>query len=101
MKSEWYISFHGGDEAATLNNIHVFSTNGVFLRKALKKDSLPASVTLRELRGFAFGPDGDLYVANAFQDYSQILRFHGKLDAKGQHAFRDVFTSYDAQVNPG
>lgn len=47
IKSEWYVSFHGGDEAAALNNIHVFSADGAHLRKALNKESLPAGVTLR------------------------------------------------------
>jgi hypothetical protein len=101
MHNEWYITFHGGAEATTLNNIHVFSSEGRHLRKALKKDSLPAGIALRELRGFTFGPDSDLYVANAFQDYSQILRFHGKPDGDGQHAFRDIFAQHDKEQNPG
>jgi len=42
MKNEWYVSFHGGDEAAALNNINVFSVDGAHLRKALNKESLPA-----------------------------------------------------------
>jgi hypothetical protein len=41
MPSEWYVSFHGGEEKTALNNIHVYSTDGKELRKALNKQSLP------------------------------------------------------------
>jgi hypothetical protein len=101
MKQEWHVTFHGGEPKGALNNIHVFSTDGQHLRKALNSDSLPPGVGLRELRGFTFGPDGGLYVVNAFQDASQILRFDGKLDKDEQHVFRDVFVQYDAVHNPG
>ena len=101
MTKEWYISFHGGDESSTLNNIHVYSAGGKWLRKALSKDSLPHAVALRELRGVTIGPDGNIYVVNAFKDFSQILRFHGKLNAHEQHDFMDVFVQYDAVSNPG
>jgi hypothetical protein len=101
MNSEWYLTFHGGEGRSDLNNIHVYSADGQKLRKALDRGSLPASVELRELRGHTFGPDGSLYLANAFQDFSEILRFHGTLDAHGKHAFRDVFVQNDAVRNPG
>lgn len=101
MTKEWYISFHGGDEPTTLNNIHVYSTDGKWLRKALNKDSLPKTVELRELRGFTIGPDRNLYVVNAFKDYSQILRFRGALNKQDQHDFSDVFVQHDATSNPG
>jgi len=66
MPKEWYVSFHGGEEETALNNIHVYSTEGERLRKALNKKSLPAGIKLRELRGFIFGPDHNLYVVNAY-----------------------------------
>ena len=57
-------------------------------------------VDLRELRGFAFGPDGDLYVANAYKDASQVLRFAGQPGPDGKHLFREVYAErHDA--NPG
>ena len=28
MPKEWYVSFHGGEEKASLNNIHAYSTDG-------------------------------------------------------------------------
>ena len=101
MKREWYLTFHGGEGRSDLNSIHVYSSEGQKLRKALDRASLPADVELRELRGHTFGPDGDLYVANAFKDFSEILRFHGKRDSRGKHAFRDVFVQSDAAKNPG
>ncbi|HWK79850.1 MAG TPA: hypothetical protein VNP95_03745, partial [Thermomicrobiales bacterium] len=74
----WYISFHGGDEADAWNNIHSFDPEGKPLGKVLATHSLPPGLALRELRGFAFGPGGDLYVANAWRNASQVLRFGGQ-----------------------
>jgi DNA-binding beta-propeller fold protein YncE len=96
----WYITFHGGDDAHEWNNIHTYDLNGNPLGKALDTHSLPDHVELRELRGFAFGPDGDLYVANAWQDASQVLRFTGTPDADGKHAFKGVFVEQH-KANPG
>ena len=96
----WYITFHGGEGRQDVNNIHVFSETGQELRKALDHRSLPSNVELRELRGFEFGPDGDLYVANAYHEYSQVLRFAGTPNADGRHEFRQVFVQGDQQTNP-
>jgi|SRR6516162_2777080 hypothetical protein len=90
MPKEWYVSFHGGEEKTSLNNIHVYSTDGKKLRKALNKKSLVEGVKLRELRGFAFGPDKDLYVVNAYFEYSEVLKFGGPLNKDGQHDCRCV-----------
>lgn len=101
MSKEWYISFHGGDEKVSLNNIHVYSTDGKELRKALNKKSLGAEVKLRELRGFMFGPDGNLYVVNAYFEYSEVLKFEGALNKDGQHDFAEIFVKRHADINPG
>ena len=101
MPKEWYVSFHGGEENASLNNIHVYSTDGNKLRKALNKKSLPEDVKLRELRGFVFGPDQNLYVVNAYFEYSQVLKFNGTLNENGQHDFAEVFVKRHAEINPG
>lgn len=87
----WYISFHGGDDDAEWNNIHVYDLEGEPLGKALATHTLPEGLELRELRGFAFGPDGALYVANAYQHASQVLRFTGTVNAQHQHEFIDIF----------
>lgn len=106
----WYITFHGGESSRqhphnkggsrTWNNIHVFELDGTPLGKALDTYSLPEEVDLRELRGFAFGPDGDLYVANAYEDASQVLRFTGIPEADGRHRFREVYAERH-EANPG
>ncbi len=111
----WYVTFHGGEpsmphrhdkgdspkaEWATWNNIHVFALDGTPLGKALDTQTLPDDIELRELRGFAFGPDGDLYVANAYKDASQVLRFAGKPGADGKHPFREVYAEQH-KTNPG
>ena len=101
MSKEWYVSFHGGEEKASLNNIHVYSTDGMRLRKALNKKSLPEGTKLRELRGFVFGPDQNLYVVNAYFEYSEVLKFKGALNENGQHDFAEVFVKRHAEVNPG
>jgi hypothetical protein len=91
MAGLWYVSFHGGDDRQDWNNIHRFTTAGEHSGGALDRDTLPHDSKLRELRGFRFGPDGDLYVANAYKDRSQILRFEGRPNATGKHAFAGVF----------
>ena len=111
----WYVTFHGGDSsrqepqgkggsrearARSWNNIHVFGLDGAPLGKALDTHTLPDDLDLRELRGFAFGPDGDLYVANAYKDASQVLRFAGKPGADGKHPFKEVY-SEQHKANPG
>ncbi len=101
MPKEWYISFHGGDEKVSLNNIHVYSTDGKELRKALNKKSVATGVTLRELRGFVFGPDQNLYVANSYFEYSEVLKFKGALNKDGQHDFAGVFVKRHPDMNPG
>lgn len=100
MTQRWYITFHGGDEPQNWNNIHVFDLDGRPLGKALDAHSLPDGLGLRELRGFAFGPAGDLYVANAYRNASQILRFAGERNADGRHVFREVYVEQH-KTNPG
>ena len=111
----WYITFHGGESprrdqrdkgdsrearARAWNNIHGFALDGTPLGKALDTQTLPADLALRELRGFAFGPDGDLYVANAYKDASQVLRFAGKPGDDGKHSFHEVYAQ-EHKTNPG
>jgi DNA-binding beta-propeller fold protein YncE len=96
----WYITFHGGDDPHEWNNIHIYNLNGNPLGKALATHTLPDGLHLRELRGFAFGPDGDLYVANAYTDASQVLRFAGTPDADGKHDFKEIFVEQH-KTNPG
>lgn len=101
MAKEWYVSFHGGEEKVSLNNIHVYSSEGKHLRKALNKNSLDEGVKLRELRGFAFGPDRNLYVVNAYFEYSEVLKFRGTPNKDGKHDFLGVFVKRHEDSNPG
>ncbi len=97
----WYVSFHGGSANTDCNNIHVYTIDGRERGKALNRQSLPAPLSLRELRGFTFGPDGDLYVLNAYYPFSQVLRFNGLANQNGQHNFKEVFVAPDNETNPG
>jgi DNA-binding beta-propeller fold protein YncE len=96
---QWYITFHGGERHAW-NSIHRFDLVGTPAGTALASGSLPSHIALRELRGFAFGPDGDLYVANAWKGASQVLRFGGAPGDDGRHPFRAVFVEQH-HANPG
>ncbi len=96
----WYLSFHGGTDRNSRNNIYVYSETGEELGKALNRRSLPDRVELRELRGLGFGPDHNLYVVNAYREASQILRFTGKLNPEGRHDFLDVFVAHHHELNP-
>jgi hypothetical protein len=96
----WYLSFHGGTDRNSRNNIHIYSEAGEELGKALNRKSLPDHIELRELRGFDFGPDRHLYVVNAYREASQILRFTGKRNPDGQHDFLDVFVAHHHERNP-
>lgn len=112
----WYVTFHGGgcgsaDEAggaddksgkSGVNKVHAYDDDGNLITKDVLPTSIPG-VTLCELRDIGFGPDGYLYVANSYSDYSQILRFSGAPDSSGTHAFVGVLAScatVDAIVHP-
>lgn len=99
-EGRWYCSFHGGEGGHAWNNLHAFSAAGEPLGTVLESHGLPHGIELRELRGFAFGPDGHLYVANAFKDQSQILQFGGEPDRQGRHPFQAVFSEHH-HTNPG
>ncbi|MGC4193148.1 MAG: hypothetical protein QM589_18530 [Thermomicrobiales bacterium] len=96
----WYISFHGGEGQHAWNNIHSFDLDGKPLGKVLATHDLPHGTGLRELRGFAFGPDGNLYVANAYRGASQVLCFDGERGHDGRHAFRGIYVEQH-RANPG
>src|SRR5438046_8118311 len=101
MTKEWNVSFHGVEEKDTINNSHNNTTDGKQLRKSLNKKILPGGTKLRELRGFVFGPGQNLYVVNAYFEYSEVLKFKGALNENGQHDFAEVFVKRHAEMNPG
>ncbi|MFL5801614.1 MAG: hypothetical protein ACJ8CR_07705 [Roseiflexaceae bacterium] len=108
----WYITFHGGDDDAEsqpaahartashkqatkksgVNKVYAYDDTGQLITKDVLPKHIPG-VTLRELRGIAFGPDGDLYVVNAYWKYSQILHFKGAVNPDGSHDFVGIFAA--------
>ena len=96
----WLISFHGGAGQDGWNNLHAYGPAGEPLGKVLETSGLPGHIELRELRGFVFGPQGELYVTNAWQGGSHILRFARDVNARGRHDFIDVFVDHHPS-NPG
>jgi DNA-binding beta-propeller fold protein YncE len=61
----WYITTHSG------NDVLRYDASGNFVDHFVAK----GSGGLDEARGFAFGSDGNLYVANAHMSLSNVLRF--------------------------
>jgi DNA-binding beta-propeller fold protein YncE len=49
----------------------------------------------------SFGPDQNLYVVNAYFEYSEVLKFKGALNKDRQHDFAGVFVKRHADLNPG
>ena len=72
-----YVTFSGeggkGGVTDPITQVHAFGLDGTPASTAVL--STPGSITLDELRGMAFGPDGTLYVANAHKTDSMVLAF--------------------------
>jgi hypothetical protein len=73
----FYVSF-SGESVNPIKNVYALSTSGSIVTPTV----LDPSRTYQELRGMAFGPDGNLYVAQAQKSASAILRFNGTLAPK-------------------
>jgi hypothetical protein len=68
-----YVSF-SGESATPIKNVYALSPKGETVSKAVLD---PAKAPYQELRGMSFGPDGNLYVAQAYKKASVILKFSG------------------------
>ena len=80
----FYVSFSGESTTGAITNVYALSPGG----KVLSKTALdPAKAPYRELRGMAFGPDGNFYVAQAYKKASAILQFVGA-PGKGASSLR-------------
>jgi hypothetical protein len=85
------ISFHGGSEATSINNVLAFTPTDD-LTPILSPNSGGAMPALSELRGLFSDPTtGKLYVVNAFKDFSQILTFSAPLNSGSSYTFDGVF----------
>jgi sugar lactone lactonase YvrE len=73
----FYVSFSGESTTGAIANVYALSPDGKVLSKAALD---PAKAPYRELRGMAFGPDGNFYVAQAYKKASAILQFAGAPD---------------------
>jgi glucose/arabinose dehydrogenase len=69
----FYVSF-SGESATPIKNVYALSPKGETVSKAVLD---PAKAPYQELRGMSFGPDGNLYVAQAYKKASVILKFSG------------------------
>ncbi len=78
----FYVSF-SGESAASINNVFALGLPpGGGKAKVYPNILTGVPSQLRELRGMAFGPDGNFYVAQAYKGASAILKFSGA-PAKG------------------
>ncbi len=91
----WYVTFHGGKDKGEVNDILSYSEQGNKNDpySLLDLSTIPKSLELDELRGMTWGPDNNLYVANAHKSDSQILQFDGQIQANGQYAYLSTFVS--------
>lgn len=69
----FYVSFSGESSKSPepINNLYALSPSG----SLLSKEVLDQSQTYQELRGMVFGPDGNLYVCQAYKNDSAIYCF--------------------------
>lgn len=67
----WLVTTHSGDAVAR------YDGDGRFIDFFVP----PGSSPLREPRGMAIGPDGNLYVVSAHKSTSEVLRYDGKTGA--------------------
>ena len=66
----FYLSF-SGESSTPINNVYALSPSGA----TVSTQVLDPSQTYQELRGMAFGPDGCLYVCQAYKNASGVLQF--------------------------
>ena len=69
----FYISFSGEKGDPSINQVYAVSPQG----QVLSQQVLDPSQTYDELRGMAFGPDGNFYLSQASKHASAILQFSG------------------------
>lgn len=74
----FYVSF-SGESSKPINNVYALSASG----QTLSKTVLDTSHTYQELRGMVFGPDGKLYVSQAYKNASAILQFSSTVPQGG------------------
>lgn len=97
----FYVTFRGEASSSVpkpINNVIAYTANG----EALPEPVLAASnITYHELRGMAFDPAGNLYVANAHKTESMVLSF-GQPDGAGVRSLLpDNPFSTGSPTNPG
>ena len=71
----FYVSFSGEAQKNPITNVYALSPSG----KTVSAQVLDTSQSYQELRGLVFGPDGNLYVSQAYKGASKILQFSGAL----------------------
>jgi hypothetical protein len=81
--STWIISFHGGStKDPAVNTLATIQLGG-------------AAPPMRELRGFTVGPDGNLYVVNAYKSNSLIFQFGPAASSPAVYLSTFVSTNLD------
>jgi NHL repeat len=69
----FYVSF-SGESATPIGNVYALSASGATVAQQVLGPG-PQGPSYEELRGLAFGPDGDLYVCQAKKKDSAVLQF--------------------------
>jgi hypothetical protein len=109
----WYVTFHGGGSQGNGGDSPVNQVYGIQDDGTLIKDrngnfvpmlaQVPADITLSELRGLGFGPDGRLYVVDGSKNENRILAFAAAANPDGSRNFAGKFASHkhvEGMVHP-
>jgi len=93
----FYVSFSGEVTQNPINNVYALSTAGVTLSTAVLGAN--PRQAFQELRGMAFGPDGNFYVAQAWKGASAVMQFDGAL-SQGSYtmSFNENFVTASASA---
>jgi hypothetical protein len=94
----FYVSF-SGESSTPITNVYALSPSGEAAVCTAVLGTNPKE-PFQELRGMAFGPDGNFYVAQADKDVSAILQFNGAL-ASGSYTMTFLADFVTATSSPG
>ncbi len=80
-----YVSF-SGESGSKIQNVYSITHKGHVHEDILHSADRP----FKELRGLAFGPDGRLFVANAYKNATAIYVYEAETDAHGRRAWTQI-----------
>jgi hypothetical protein len=89
LMSNLSIWFHGGSSANSINTILSMPSTGS-LMPLLAPNAVGSLPALSELRGFFTDASGNLYVVNAYKDFSSIVTFSPPANSGAPYTFSQI-----------